>query len=341
MGILFLSIGIILLLVAVLDILKTVIFINGGGTLSKYLAARIWNLFFFLANKKGSSFILTYAGGSILILMVALWIVLVWAGFSFIVLSDHDSVVDATTLQPASIIGKIYYVGYTITSLGNGDLKSGSDNWRIISNIMGISSMIFTSLSISYILPVLQAVIAKRTLAIYISKLGRTPMAIIKGGWTGKDFSPLYARFDTLESMLLKHSERHLAYPLLHYFHSNRKQSAAPLCLAALDEATTIQEVYQLDKTDKAYHWTILRGALDNYIIMLDSTFTSSTEEAPPFPYENPVKGVVISEEEKKSRLSRFKERRCKLLDLIQKDGWAWDDLLSEEDLKKNPNHGI
>lgn len=341
MGIFLLCIGMILLLVAGVDILKTVIFINGGGTLSKYLAARVWNVFFFFASKKGSSAVLTYAGGSMLILMVALWIVLIWAGFSFIVLSDHDSVVDATTLKPASIIGKIYYVGYTITSLGNGDLKSGSESWRIISNIMGISSMVFTSLSISYILPVLQAVVAKRTLAIYISKLGRTPMAIIEDGWNGKDFSPLYARFGTLESMLLKHSERHLAYPLLHYFHSNRKQSAAPLCLAALDEATTIQEVYQLDTTDKAYHWKILRGALDNYILMLDGTFTSSTQEAPPFPYENPVKGVMISRKEKESRLSRSRERRCKLLDLIRKDGWEWDDLLSEEELHKNPDHGI
>jgi hypothetical protein len=194
---------------------------------------------------------------------------------------------------------------------------------------MGISSMFFTTLGISYVLPVLQAVIAKRSLAIYITKLGRTPNQIIKKGWNGKSFSALYDRFTTLENMLLQHSERHLAYPVLHYFHSNYKDYSAPLRLAALDEAITIQEIFELDKTDQAYNWNALRGAMDNYIVRLDNTFTGSPDKAPPFPYENPLNNSTVLENGKEEELRQYQQRRCKLLGLINKDGWEWEDLLS------------
>ncbi|MDT0651312.1 hypothetical protein [Autumnicola edwardsiae] len=321
--------GISLLIAVSIDIIKTVIFIDGSGTFSKFLAAGIWQIFYFIGGKKGSSKVLTFAGGTILIVLVLFWILMIWGGYSLIFLSDPDSVVDTTTKKPASTIGNIYYVGYTLTSLGNGDLKSGSDFWRIISNIMGISSMFFTTLGISYVLPVLQAVIAKRSLAIYITKLGRTPNQIIKKGWNGKSFSALYDRFTTLENMLLQHSERHLAYPVLHYFHSNYKDYSAPLRLAALDEAITIQEIFELDKTDQAYNWNALRGAMDNYIVRLDNTFTGSPDKAPPFPYENPLNNSTVLENGKEEELRQYQQRRCKLLGLINKDGWEWEDLLS------------
>jgi hypothetical protein len=328
--------GVLLLLAVSVDITKTVIFINGGGTFSKILAARIWQLFYLAGGKKGNSKLLTYAGGTILIFLVLSWILVIWTGYSLIFLSVQDSVVDAMDSTPASTVGKIYYVGYTLTSLGNGDLKSGSDLWRIISNIMGISSMFFVTLGISYLLPVLQAVIAKRSLAVYISKLGKTPAEIIQNGWNGKDFSALYDRFGTLETMLIQHTERHLAYPVLHYFHSNIQEYSAPLRLVALDEAITIQEIYKMDKTDKAYHWKILKGTLDNYISRLDGTFTGTTDKAPPFPYKNIIEHAhPLSEEEKGEKLREIQERRRKLLGLINKDGWDWNDLVNED----RPNH--
>ncbi|WP_373055573.1 hypothetical protein [Zunongwangia sp. H14] len=331
-------IGILLLVVVCIDIIKTVIFIDGGGTFSKILAARIWQIFYLIGGRKGSSKVLTYAGGTILIVLVLSWILIIWTGYSLIFLSVHDSVVDATTGTPASTVGNIYYVGYTLTSLGNGDLKSGSDFWRIISNIMGVSSMFFVTLGISYLLPVLQAVIAKRTLAVYIAKLGKTPVEIIRNGWNGKDFSALYERFGTLETMLIQHTERHLAYPVLHYFHSNIQEYSAPLQLAALDEAITIQEIYKLDKTDNAYHWKVLKGTLDNYISRLDGTFTGTPDEAPSFPYDNIIETITsISEEEKNEKLRELKKRRCKLLGLINKDGWDWNDLI-EESIPKESN---
>lgn len=322
-----LLLGIILILAVSVDMIRTIIFLNGAGAISKWYANLIWQVFFKISGKNGKSPLLTFAGGTILISLIFLWIIMIWAGFSLIFISDPDSVLNATTKIPADIVGNIYYVGYTLTSLGNGDLVSGSNFWRIISNILGITSMFFVTVGISYLLPVLQAVIAKRSLAIYIAKLGDSPEDLLNNSWNGKDFNGLYSRFGNLESMLIQHSERHLAYPILHYFHSNIKEYSAPVQLAMLDEVLSIQEVYGLDSASNLYHWRVLRGAIDNFLARLDNTFIGSSDEIPPFNYKNLPEHDNLSEAEVKSKLQKYDDRRRKLLGLIQKDGWEWEDV--------------
>jgi len=323
-------IGILILLAVVVDIFKTVIYINGGGRLSAFVAEVIWKIFYYIGGRSGKSPILNIAGGIILLSLVFMWIFLIWLGYSLIYLADGNSVINNATQEPADIIGNIYFVGYTLTSLGNGDYSPGSDVWKMVSNVMGLNTTIFISLGISYLLPVLQAVIDKRTLAVYISKLGSTPDEIIKKGYNGKNFEPLYQRFSNLESLLLKHGERHLAYPILHYFHSNKKANSLSLSLAVLEEAITIQEVYKIDKSEKAYHWEVLLGALNNFYYRLDDKFIVSAENPPPFDYKSklPEKFSKDHVGDPSLDLEKFQDRRCKLLGYIHKNGWTWEDVV-------------
>ncbi len=327
--------GIGLLVVVALDIFLTIIHFGGGGLLSKPFSDYIWKIMVTLAGHNPRSSYLVYSGPVILGMLFFMWVTVIWAGFSLIYLSAVDSVVDTTTEVNTNPIGKIYYVGYVLTSLGNGDLKSGSDTWRIVSNIMGIGSLFFVSLGISYLVPVLQAVISKRTLARYIDQLGRSPEEIILNGWNGDDFSQLYQRFTTLETMIIQHSERHLAYPILHFFHSRNRKYASPLNLAKLDEAITIQEVYQLDKTSGSYNWMILRKSLDDFILKVKGTFVQPTNESPPFDYPRIVWEFSLenfSETMVEKRLSKLDERRRVLKGMVEKDQWQWKDILEAKE---------
>lgn len=322
--------GILILLVVVVDIFRTVIYINGGGPLSTFVAEYIWKIFYRIGGRNGRSPVLNIAGGIILLFLVFMWIFLIWVGYSMIYLADANSVINNSTHQPAGIIGNIYYVGYTLTSLGNGDYSPGNAVWQMVSNVMGLNTTIFISLGISYLLPVLQAVIDKRTLAVHIDKLGATPDEIIKKGYNGKNFDALYQRFSNLESLLLKHGERHLAYPILHYFHSNKKAHSLSLSLAVLDEAMTIQKIYKIDKSEKAYHWEVLRGALDNFYQRLDNRFVVAAEDQPPFDYKDklPEEFVKNYVGEPEMELQKFQNRRKKLVGYIHKNGWKWDDVI-------------
>lgn len=323
-------VGLIILIVVYVDIFKTVIYINGGGPLSTFAAGIIWNSFYRLAGKSGKSPILNLTGGFILLFLVFMWIFLIWLGYSLLYFADGNSVINNATGKPADVIGNIYFVGYTLTSLGNGDYSPGNNIWKLVSNVMGLNTTIFISLGIAYLLPVLQAVIDKRTLAVYINTLGSTPNEIIKKGYDGKNFEVLYQRFSNLESLLLKHGERHLAYPILHYFHNNKKEHSLSLSLAVLDEAMTIQAVYKIDKSEKAYHWDVLRGALENFYKRLDDQFIMSAEAPPPFDYITKLpeefRKDYIGEPE--IALEKFQSHRCKILGYINKNGWTWKDVI-------------
>lgn len=324
--------GLFCLIIVLIDVFKTILYINGGGRLSSFVARKIWRFYYFLAGKDGRSPILNLTGGTILIGLVLMWILMIWLGYSLIYLSDPHSVVNSNTGAQAGVIGKIYYVGYTLTSLGNGDLKSGSDVWRIVSNIMGMNSMVFISLGISYLLPVLQAVIDKRTLAVYINRLGESPQEIIEKGYNGKDFSPLYDRFQQLEEMILKHAERHLAYPILHYFHSNKTSHAVRLNLARLEEALNIQEIYKLDDSEKAYHWKILRGAMDNLSERLSESYAVEEDKPPEFNYWENLSDKLrskVPEERHPIEIGEvINHRRSRILKFIKNDGWTWQDVV-------------
>lgn len=324
------SLGLLILIVVLVDVFKSVIYINGGGRLSTFVSKLIWNCFYKLAGKRGESPILNYTGGILLLILVFMWIFLIWIGYCLIYLADANSVIDNSINKPADVIGKIYFVGYTLTSLGNGGYSPGSGTWKIVSNLMGLNTTVFISLGISYLLPVLQAIMDKRTLAVYINTLGSTPNEIIRNGYNGKNFDALYHRFGNLENLLLKHGERHVAYPILHYFHTNHKAHSLPLSLAMLDEVMTIQEVYKIDQSDKAFNWDILRGALENFYNRLDDRFVIPSDTPPPFNYLKKLPDEFIKDyaEDTTLALAKFQHHRCKVLGYIHKNGWDWDDVL-------------
>ncbi len=195
MELVFLIPGILLLIVVTIDLVSTILLMSGGGIISNLISKGIWKILYRLSHRDARSSLLRKAGIVILVAIFFTWIFLIWTGFSLIYLSDIDSVIDTSTEEITNTIGKIYFVGYTISSLGNGDLKSGSDPWRIFSNVMSLYGTFFITLSISYLIPVLAAVIKKRALSGYIYQLGKTPLEILKNGWNGKDFSILYSHF--------------------------------------------------------------------------------------------------------------------------------------------------
>ena len=331
MSFLLIPLGLFILIVVLIDMFKTILYINGGGWMSSFTARKIWWFFFKIARGKGDAPVLNFAGGTILMGLVAMWILLIWVGYSLIYLSDPNSVVESATGENADIIGNIYYVGYNLTSLGNGDLRAGSSFWRILSNFMGVNSMIFISLGISYLLPVLQAVVEKRTLAIYIHQLGKSPVEIINKGFNGEDFTPLYSRFQNLETLLLKHGEQHLAYPVLHYFHTSKRSHSIRLNLAVLDEALNIQEAYHLDNSANAYTWGVLRGAMENLSVRLQEGYNSPYEDPPEFDYFNKLPDNLKNRFDKDPGIpddKDFNKRRGKLLGYIKKGGWDWNDVL-------------
>lgn len=333
MEIIFLILGLTLLIIVSIDFLTTILEMGGGGLISNFVTKGFWNLMFVISRKDARSELLSKAGFLMLIVLLLSWLCLIWLACSLIFFSDYDSVVNSASNLPVDKLKKIYFVGYTLSSLGNGDLKAGSDIWRLFTNIVSFYGFFFITLTITFLLPVLDAAIKKRALSAYIYQMGRTPDEIIRNGWNGQNFGMLYAQFTTLHAMILEHTERHLAYPVLHYFHSPHPKFSAPLTLAILDEAITIQETYQLDTSTQSYNWKILRQSINSYLDVLAGQDSKADKEDPPFPYREKISAlnfdVAIIDE--KHKLDQLSNRRKSLVRLIKRDGWYWSDVTGEE----------
>lgn len=88
----------------------------------------------------------------------------------------------------------------------------------------------------TFLLNVLGAVVGQRSLAAYIADLGGKPLKILERSWTGEHFDSLSDHLVAVTAMVQMYAEQHLAYPVLHFFHSESERTSTPLQLAALEE---------------------------------------------------------------------------------------------------------
>jgi len=324
--------GIILLIILSIDILTTILQMEGGGVVSNSFARGLWRLFQLAAGRNGRAPILRYAGLCIICALLLSWVFVLWLSFSLMFLSDQSSVLITSNDHIAEPLRKVYFIGYTITSLGNGDVKAGSDFWRITTNLMGISGTIFITLSISYLVPVLQAASQKRALAAYIHQMGVSPQAMIQRAWNGKDCSRYHSYLQQLQMQILQHSEQHQAYPILHYFHATDPQYNIVLNLVKLDEAISIQQVYQLDSEEGQIYWTDVRKAVDRYLSKINRAQRNKSEHSPPLNYEDKLQHILHTKADQKADdWQKLSDRRKLLLSLIKDDGWDWNEVVHPE----------
>ncbi|UII27360.1 potassium channel family protein [Fulvivirga maritima] len=325
--------GGILVLLASYDIIRTTINNNGAGLLSSRIASAVWSILFRLAGKKGKRKLLAQAGLCIILSLVLTWIFATWLGYTLIFAADPQSVQVSSSNAPTLLPEKIYYVGYTLSTMGNGDMVASTTGWKIFSVIVSFSGLTFLTLAITYLIPILSAVVAKRKLSAYIFFLGSTPVEMLNNGWDGTSFKNLEQHFLGLADLILHHKERHLLYPVLHYFHSTDDKYAAPKTLTVLDEAITML-LYHPDLKNKfnRLNVKILRNAMDEYLLTLSSTYIGKAQEWPEIPYVDDLQMTTPHGNEiLKESYDKLKERRQLLMGLVQKDGWKWADIYSPQ----------
>lgn len=76
---------------------------------------------------------------------------------------------------PADWTGRIWFVAYAMSTMGNGDHTPNGDVWQIVASLTTLSGFFLAPLVISYLLSVLGAVVAKRAFAGQVSGMGQTP----------------------------------------------------------------------------------------------------------------------------------------------------------------------
>ncbi|PAP76347.1 potassium channel family protein [Rubrivirga marina] len=270
--------GAALVLVALYDVVKTTLSAQGGAPVTSALSAGLWAL---LGRGPAHGLPRRAAGGTILAAVPVAWTLLLWAGWTLVFASDAGAVVDASSQAPADLPARVYFVGFTLFTLGNGDFVPAGPTWRVLTAVASFSGLFLVTLAITYLLPVVQAVAQKRSLAGRIHSLGPTGAAI-----AAKAPSPsLERQLESVAADLTLHAERHLVYPVLHYFESDEARTALAPHLAALSDAALLLRhgLPEADRPDGTALGSV-EAALDDYLGTVRGSLVSPSEDAPPPP---------------------------------------------------------
>ena len=207
MNYILLSLGILIYMAVVVDIIMTTLTVKGGGWMTGKSCRAVWKLFLKLSGNNGEATLLTHVGYLLLVGIVLLWVVLLNLSFILLLASDVDSVIDSTTKLPTDLGQKAYYSGFVLSTLGIGDYVASNDLWRIITILYSFTGLIFITMSITYFIPVLDAVIKKRKLGINLSSLGNSPQEIVLHAMDTDNYD--YFKFQVLglSDQLVEHSQ--------------------------------------------------------------------------------------------------------------------------------------
>ena len=333
MSVLLLILGLVLLGIVTSDVLVTTLTVRGGGFLTNRFSSWLWHSAT-KAHRFYTNHRLLVAIGLVLILgMVVIWYFLTWVSWSLIFCSFQNAVVNASDKEPASIWGRIYFTAYTLTTLGRGDYQPQTTSWHLLTGLAAANGFFLVTLSIAYLFPIISALTQKRILARYISSLGGTADDILAKAWNGKDFGNLDQHLISLAPMIVGLGEKHLAYPVLHYFHSRERSRCLTLSIAAFDEALTVLQ-YAIPANYQPDPASLIpaRRACAAFLQTLKSAYLEPSDREPPLTPLELIRnqGIpTVSDCQFLQATSHINRRRRLLLSLVTSDGWSWDAVAS------------
>lgn len=327
--------GVLIIGIVLTDVFVTTLAPRGTGLITERVRAWIWKFFLWVSGGKGTNKLLNYAGMFTLIFLLIGWLFALWLGNALLYISDEDSVIDSTTNIVANSIDKAYFLGYVLSTMGLGDFAPNGQGWKIYTSIISFSGFIIITLGVTYLVPILSAEMSKRQTSVYIHSLGTSPDDILLNAWNGKDFSRLSKHLKTISQNILQQSQNHVAYPVLHNFHSHLRRESIYLNLSALDEAVTILLLY-IPGNIKPHKQDLypLRYAITDYLHTLKSAFIepSKNEPAPIQLSQLKKYGIPLKQENEEIRrkTEKLRLRRKLLLGMIENDGWDWNNIFME-----------
>lgn len=324
------ALGALLYVVIAIDIIKTTVSLHAGGWLTTPLSHIVWKVFYTLSGRTGRSAFLEHAGYIILLSILLLWVLALWGSFFLLLLSEKDSIINSSTKLPADVWEKIYYAGFTLSTLGVGDYASTSNLWRMMTALYSFTGLWLITMAITYFFSVLSGVVNDRQLGVMLSSLGESPQQVVLNSWDGKTFDRLVKQGSDLAALLIKHTQNHKAYPVIHYFHTRSAKHATTLRIATLHEAVVLLKYFVQDGIrPDANDLSALQAGLDNYgAVISDVTGSQKHAEAPEIRTDRLVEAGLVD------RLAAtdivlekdVQEKRMLLRHLVEGDGWQWDE---------------
>lgn len=328
-AVLFAAVGLAVLAVAMFDLVATTVAVSAGkGPVTSQVARAVWNTVLAVARRSDSRKPITAGGPAVLFSVIGTWIVLLIFGWSTVLVAGR-AVVDTAGRQ-ADVGATLTFVATSLVGGNPDDVRLAAGSWQYVRPFLIGSGFVLLSLVIAYIIPVVNATVAKRKVAAYISTLGHEPSEILRRTWNGEHLADLHLHLIAVAPMIVDMAEHHLAYPVLHYMDSQERHTALSASAAALDETLTVLET--MDGEVGVAHSSLLpaRRAVSELLDTLREAFVEPGDEPVPPPAIDDLRdiGLPLPDGDTLSdAFSHLQTRRRLLHAFLQHAGWRWEDL--------------
>lgn len=223
------------------DVAVTVLAVSKGpGPITKVVSLSLWRVCRGVNRRLGVSVLLRAAGPLVILAILWTWLVLMIVGWGLVFGQEGSLLQDGEALQPA--FGRIHYAASLVLGRGESSFEPAAGVWRFAEQLASLIGVAFVGLAVAYVLPVVSAVIHKRQVAVSIWALGASPVAVLTRAWNGRDFGELDLQLLALTPEISLLSQRHFAYPVLAYFHSEDRDTALAPSIVVLDETLMLLE---------------------------------------------------------------------------------------------------
>lgn len=320
--------GGLILLLAGYDSARTTLSASASGPFTRRLSAAIWRVLLFVHRRRPSHAMLERAGPWITLTLILSWVALAWVGWTLVFCAVPGAVLNASTLHAASFFDRAYFAGFTLTTLGVGDFIPRGAAWQLLTVITAANGLLLFTMSITYAIPIVSAATAKRQLALAINTMGESPFAICRTTAGNGDFATLCSQLGQIETAVADAGQKHLAYPILHYFHSTDTMTALPLALARLDQTLAIIRHASTDLPEETRsRLTITQATIAHFMSTLESAFIRPSERAPEIPSLDHFKQLGLFDVDMTELRTRLAEddHQALLHAYVRDDGWRWE----------------
>ncbi len=324
MELLSLVLGLMLLAMGLIDLLWTALWITGrAGPLTGLISGAAWRMLLRAAG--GRHRLLSLFGPVSLIGAIVFWSTLLWLGWTLVFGAESGSVLDADTGAAGGLSERLYFAGYALFTMGNGDVIP-APGWRLPTVLMNASGIVLLTLVVSYLISILAAVASARAFGSRVTSLGSSAQAILLAARREDGFHALDGPLASFAAELSRLAEQHAAYPVLGYYHADGEAKAMPRAVAVLDDTLTILEALPEASVPSRLTRMSLRGAIESYLGTVPAGRTSGSQAASPVPAVEQLRaaGIPVDRSRLSDALTRARDRRAALAAVLAEQGWPW-----------------
>jgi len=307
------------------DFIATVMTASATGTFARRFSHFVRRWFRAVSRITRSHNVLAASGPCITILLLVAWFGLAWIGWSLIYLGTDGSVIGSTTRLPADAAQTIYFVGFALTTLGTGDYIPGNGPWAVLSVLVAFNGLALITLAITYAIPVVQAAAEKRTVSVRFALWGATRQRVLAQLDHEGAYQAFHDHLAAAASELIDVTQKHMSYPILHFFHSPAERASLSVQIAILDETIRALPDTAFEKEPKLQISVVhcARG-ITEFLTTLNGVFVTPSDESPPPAQPERPDSIAVRLVTAHSDMDLVKRRKL-LKALVEEDGWTWE----------------